>query len=94
MIPSTARLPLSMVTLIFGCLSIPLAFLRHLCSLAVVLGLLAIAFYLWGRWKVRKSNTYSAESVRHSRIGGYSAMGGTLAAITMWVLWATNVLLR
>lgn len=41
-------LPLSMVTLVFGVLSIPLAFARHLCVPATIMGLLAIGFHLWG----------------------------------------------
>ena len=87
------RLPLSTVTLIFGSLSIPLAFLRHLCSLAVVIGVLAITFSLWSYFKVkRKPYHYSIASVRNMRWGGRLAAFGTIAAIVMWILWARNLL--
>lgn len=88
------RLPLSTVTLIFGVLSIPLAFLSHLCSLAVILGLLSIAFYIWSRFQIRRKYTYSDRSLRNMRIGGIAGIAGLVAGVVMWVLWATNVLLR
>ena len=87
------RLPLSTITLIFGSLSIPLAFLRHLCSLAVVLGVLAIVFSIWGSFRVkRRPQHYSIGSVRNMRWGGRLAVVGTIAAIVMWILWAKNLL--
>lgn len=89
------RLPLSIVTLVFGTISIPLAFLRHLCSLAVVIGLLAIAFSLWGNWYGgRNAIRYSTKSRKMMLFGGYAAMIGTAAAVVMWVLYARNILLH
>ena len=91
---SAARnLPLSMVTLVFGAGSLLLAFARHLVSLAVVLAVLAILFHLWGRWKAKK-NSYSVASLKRSRLGFLIGIGGMICAVTMWVLWATNVLLE
>jgi hypothetical protein len=87
-------LPLSMVTLIFGGLSIPLAFGRQLVSLAVVVGVLAIAFGLWGRRKqARHVLRYTAGSIKRSKLGFRLALVGTACALVMWVLWATNTLL-
>ncbi len=89
------RLPLSTVTLVFGVLSIPLAFLRHLCSLAVVLAGLALLFSLAGHYlKKRHGAKYSRSSIRNSRAGLYTGAVGMLAGIVMWLLWAGNVLLR
>lgn len=85
--------PRAQVILVFGVLSIPLALLRHLCSLAVVLGVLAIVLHLWTRWRMSKGAVYTADSVRLSTIGGRLAIAGTCIALVMWVLWATNVLL-
>ncbi|MCB0763144.1 MAG: hypothetical protein R2815_10630 [Flavobacteriales bacterium] len=87
-------LPLSMVTLVFGVLSIPLAFARHLVSLAVVVGVLAILFGMWGtRARKRHMLRYTLPSIKRSRIGMGLAMAGTTCALVMWVLWATNALL-
>ncbi len=52
---SQERLPLSMVTLVFGALSIPLAFARQLCVPALIMGLFAVGFYFFGRPKQRNS---------------------------------------
>ncbi len=91
---SPVALPLSVVTLIFGVLSVPLAFLRHLVSLAVVLAVLAIAFGLLGRWLQRKHiGRYSATSIRNGVIGFRAGLAGLACAVVMWVLWATNALL-
>lgn len=87
-------LPLSMVTLVFGSLSIPLAFARHLVSLAFVIGVLAIVFALWGKkLHSRHFLRYTPASLRRSRLGSRLGMGGTLCAVILWVLWARNVLL-
>ena len=86
------RLPLSQVTLVFGALSIPLAFARQLCVPATIVGMMAMAFYFWGRNK--KKESFSAKSVQWSKLGFRLALIGTACAITMWVLWATNVLLQ
>ncbi|MDQ3100732.1 MAG: hypothetical protein M3R08_05050 [Bacteroidota bacterium] len=89
------RFPLSTLTFIFGTISIPLAFLRHLCSLAVVVGMLAITFSLWGHWYARRHpDQYSIKSRKYMRFGGYAASVGTAAAIVMWVLYARNILLN
>lgn len=88
------KLPLSQVTLVFGALSIPFAFLRHLCSLAVVLGVLALVFNAWARWMLKRGHGYSPRSLRRSFLGFKLALAGTGCALVMWVLWATNVLLR
>ncbi len=88
------RLPLSTVTLVFGVLSVPLAFARHLCSLAFVLGVLAIAFALWGRGRQgHPMRRYTAVSLRRSMMGFRAALVGTACAVVMWMLYATNALL-
>ena len=88
------RLPLSQVTLAFGVLSIPLAFARHLCVPETIMALLAIAFNGCGRWMLKRGHGYSPRSLRHSTLGFKLATAGAACGITMWVLWATNVLLR
>lgn len=88
------KLPLSMVTLVFGALSIPLAFVRHLCVPATIMALLAISFNLWGRWMVKRGRGYSAKSLRRSALGFKLATAGAVSGITMWVLWASNLLFR
>ena len=88
------RLPLSVVTLVFGALSIPLAFVRQLCVPATIMALLAIAFKLWGDVMVKRGKGYSAKSLRRSALGFKLALVGAACGIAMWVLWATNVLLR
>ncbi len=87
------HLPLSQVTLVFGVLSILLAFLRHLCVPAAIMGVLAIVFHFWGR-SVQQKRAYSAGSLKRSALGFKLALVGTVCAMAMWVLWATNVLLR
>ncbi|MGV9011518.1 MAG: hypothetical protein ACOH13_02890 [Flavobacteriales bacterium] len=86
------RLPLSTVTLVFGALSIPLAFARQLCVPALIMGVLAIGFHFYGRSKRRKT-TYGPHSVKRSRLGFLMAVAGTICALAMWVLWATGALL-
>ncbi|MBP8823605.1 MAG: hypothetical protein KBH07_08180 [Flavobacteriales bacterium] len=86
------KLPLSMVTLVFGVLSVPLAFARQLCVPALVMALLAIAFFLAGR-RLQRSASFTAASRRHSLLGFRLALAGSGCALLMWVLWATNVLL-
>lgn len=86
-------LPLSMVTLLFGGLSIPLAFARHLVSLAFVLGVLAILFAIWGKRKhLSHFLRYTPASLRRSRLGYRLALAGTLCSVIMWILWARNLL--
>ncbi len=88
------NLPLSAVGLVFGALSIPLAFTRHLCSLALILGLYAVVFGLWGKYRAGKHLLrYTPRSVARARMGfRLGAIGGACALI-MWLLWATNWLL-
>lgn len=88
------KLPLSVVTLVFGALSIPLAFARHLCVPATIMALLAIAFNIWGRWMLKRGRGYSARSLRRSALGFKFALAGAACGLTMWTLWASNVLLR
>lgn len=87
---NSRHLPLSSVTLVFGVLSIPLAFVRHLCVPATIMGLLAIGFHLWGR---TRGSGYAQASLRRSLWGFRLALAGTACAVIMWVLWWTNVLL-
>ena len=88
------NLPLSTIALLFGGLSIPLAFTRHLCSFAVVLGVYAMLFGFWGqRRAARHLLRYTAKSVKRARLGARLAVIGTACAILMWILWATNWLL-
>lgn len=95
MMPAERPLPLSMVTLVFGALSVPLAFAGHLCSLAVVLGVYAIAFGWWGQRRAAKHVLrYTAASVKRARIGFRCGMVGTACALLMWALWASNLLLN
>lgn len=87
-------LPLSTVTLVFGALSIPLAFAGHLCSLAVVLGAYALAMGWWGRRRAeRHLLRYTPASIKRARLGFQLAAVGTACAVVMWALWASNVLL-
>lgn len=86
-------LPLSTVSLVFGVLSIPLAFAGHLCSLAVVLGALAIAFGGWGTHRAKRHLLrYTVKSAGRARQGLRLGIIGTVCAVIMWVLWATNTL--
>ncbi|MBL7980956.1 MAG: hypothetical protein JNL52_04020 [Flavobacteriales bacterium] len=87
-------LPLSTVAWVFGALSIPLAFVAHLCSLAVVLGAYAIAFGWWGqRRAARHLLRYTARSVKRARTGMRLGIAGMICALVMWALWASNLLL-
>jgi len=88
------NLPLSTVALLFGGLSIPLAFTRHLCSLAIVIGVYAMVFGFWGQRRAAKHLLrYTGKSVKRATIGARLALVGTICAILMWILWATNWLL-
>lgn len=87
------NLPFSMVALLFGALSIPLAFARHLVSLAVVLGVLAIVLSTWGkRMNARHLLRYTAVSAKRAVWGFRLGVVGTLCALVMWALWASNTL--
>lgn len=84
-------LPLSTVTLVFGVLSLPLAFIGQLCVPALVMAVLAIAFHLAGRRMARR-NIYGAGSMKRSRTGFRLALAGGVCALAMWLGWATGVL--
>lgn len=87
------NLPLSMVSLVFGALSIPLAFAVHLVSLALVLGVLAMAFGAWGRKHSGKGAAFTLKSTKRAQRGLLLGAIGTGCALLMWVLWTTNTLL-
>lgn len=86
------HLPLSMITLVFGVLSILLAFAVHLVSLATVLALLAVTFGAWGRTRA-KGRSYSQMSLVRSRWGLRAGLIGLACSVAMWCLWAGNILL-
>ena len=87
-------LPLGLVTLILGALSVPLAFAVHLVSLALVLGALAVVLGLWGRWmQGRHPQLFKETSLRRSRLGLRLGAIGLASSVVMLILWATNVLL-
>lgn len=88
----TRRLPLSTVTLVFGLLSIPLAFLRQLCVPALIMGLLALLFRAMGLIMQRR-HSYAEASIKRSQWGSRMALVGGACALAMWLLWATGVLL-
>lgn len=89
------NLPFSTVALVFGAASIPLAFARHLCSLALVLGVYAMVLGFAGqRRATRHLLRYTAKSVQRAVRGARLGLIGTVCALVMWALWATNVLLR
>ncbi|MBL7963459.1 MAG: hypothetical protein JNM31_06405 [Flavobacteriales bacterium] len=91
---STERdLPLSTVTLVFGVLSIPLAFLAQLCVPALIMALLALAFHAWGRKRSARKGGYTAVSLTRSQKGYRLALVGACLSTLMWILWASNVLL-
>ena len=87
--------PLSRVALIFGMFSMPLAFARHLVSLALVLAVLAIVLGSWGRWKDQRSVGEHGQRGAHRALWAVRAGSvGLLCAVLMWYLWASNVLLE
>jgi hypothetical protein len=96
MIPSKARnLPLSMVTFVFGVLSIPMAFARHLVSLALVLAVLAVVMGWWGRRRmIGLGLQFTAQSMQRSAWGFKAGLVGLAASVVMWALWRSNVLLH
>ncbi|MBK8500261.1 MAG: hypothetical protein IPL52_15920 [Flavobacteriales bacterium] len=88
------NLPLSTVALVLGALSIPLAFARHLCSLAIVMGVYAMLFGFWGHRRAAKHLLrYTAQSVQRARWGTRLAVAGTVCGLVMWLLYASNWLL-
>ncbi|MBL7955670.1 MAG: hypothetical protein JNJ91_11555 [Flavobacteriales bacterium] len=88
------NLPLSTVAMVFGGLSIPLAFAIHLVSLAFVLGVLALAFGLWGdRTRSAHLLRYTQASVGRARKGWKMGAIGMGCSVVMWILWSSNALL-
>lgn len=85
------RLPLSTVTLVFGLLSIPLAFARQLCVPAFLMGVLAILFHVLGL-ALQKRNGYTTGSIKLSLWGMRLAVAGSACALAMYFLWLGGVL--
>jgi hypothetical protein len=82
-----------MVALVFGTISIPLAFLGHLVSLSVVCALLALFAGAMGRWVLARSEhghtqASVSQGVWGMRLGGL----GLLLAVIFWVMWSTKIL--
>ncbi len=92
--PGTPRnLPFSMAALVIGGLSIPMAFARHLVSLALVMALVALLLATAGRRKARRSpQLFTAASVHRASQARRLALIGTAASALMWALWAGQVL--
>jgi hypothetical protein len=89
------NLPFSLAALIFGALSIPLAFARHLVSLAIVLAVLALILGYWGKHlNERHLLRYTAKSAKRAAFGFKLGAIGSVCAVLMWVLWASNALLH
>lgn len=81
-------LPLHMVTLVLGTLSVPTAFAGHLVSLAVAMAAVALACRIvgWALVRAKGSDAFAARGLKLSRIGGWAALVGLAAALLMW--WA------
>ncbi len=89
------NLPFSKVALIFALLGLPMAFTRHLVSLALVLGILAIALGGWGTWRAHRSmDDYFPIGIKRAAWSMKLGILGVLLSTVMWLLWATNTLLR
>lgn len=87
------NLPFSMAALVMGGLSIPLAFARHLVSLALVMALLALVLAGVGRRKARRSpQKFTSASVQRASRAWRLALVGAAVAVLMWALWAGQVL--
>lgn len=85
--------PGSIPALIFAGLSVPLAFMGHLVSLATVLALLALVLVARGRWmNARRSGLYSSASQVHLLWALRLGVLGLLLSVVSWILWATGVL--
>ncbi len=90
---ASRAIPFATTLLVMGILSIPLAFLRHLVSLAVVLSVLAlvlrgIAWFLLRR----KKGPFAGRNA--ARWGTRAALVGLACAVMMWWLYASGILLR
>ena len=91
--PDKRNLPLGLVTLVFGALSVPLAFARHLVSLALVLAVLAVLFGVVGRLLVhRRPGVYGSGSIQRGRWATWLAVLGLVLSVVIWILWARDVL--
>ena len=83
----------SLTALVMGGLSIPLAFARHLVSLALVLSVLSLVLWAVGKWQVSRSDAPPSESsVRRATIGSRLAAVGLLCSVVIWVLYANRIL--
>lgn len=83
------RLPFSTVSLVFGILSVPLAFAGHLVSLALLLGLLAMLLGLLGlRIQASRPGRYAPAGEKRARWAWRLGLAGTLSGMIMWLLWA------
>ena len=85
---SAGRRPFRITSLVMGLLSVPLAFARHLVSLALVLAVLSLLLNGTGALLRRGSGS------RTTRLAGWSAVLGLVSSLVMWGLWASGVLLR
>jgi len=90
--PPERAVPFSWECLVFGMLSVPLAFARHLVSLAVILAVLGVVLGLYGRWRSSRSGVWSEASRRRVKVGIRVAASGLLISCVIWLLWAKGVL--
>lgn len=85
--------PGSTPALVFALLSVPLAFMGHLVSLATVLAALAIVLSMFGRWMfARGAGKYSSTSLTRLTWSLRIGVSGFLFSVAFWVLWATGAL--
>lgn len=85
--------PGSIPALVFAVLSVPLAFMGHLVSLATILSTLAIVLSGFGRWIfARDPGKYSSTSLTHLTWSLRIGVSGLLLSLAFWVLWATGTL--
>lgn len=85
---SSGKRPFRTTALVMGLLSVPLAFARHLVSLALVLAVLSLLLNGAGGLIRRGSGSLA------TRLAAWSALLGLVASLVMWGLWASGVLLR
>lgn len=91
--PEQRSLPFHVATLLFGALSLPLAFARHLVSLAVVLALWGIVLGIAGRALVRRQpERYRPATVLRGLWGLRLAVIGLLLSVVVWILWMRGIL--
>lgn len=88
-----APVPGSMASLVLGVLSIPLAFMGHLVSLAVVCAVLALLTGFVARGLARRSpDRYAPASPRRALWGIRAGAVGMSCACIMWWAWASGTL--